>query len=127
MRKAKSARSSHRARATNHVAAWHRGVNVELVRRMEAALADAAAHGIQAHVSSARRTHRQQVALYRRYLAGLNPYPVAPPGHSNHERGLAIDVWAGSTAATTAFAGIAARHGLHRPLGMRDEVHFEMA
>lgn len=102
-------------------------MNPQLVAAVEHALAAAAQHGILAHVTSGRRTHRQQVALYRRYLAGINPYPVARPGYSNHERGLAVDIWAGSSAATTAFAEVAKAYGIWRPLGMRDEVHFELS
>ena len=57
-----------------------------------------AAHraGIPAQLTSGVRTHAQQRALWRRYLAGMNPYPVAPPGTSDHELGLAVDIWAGS-------------------------------
>lgn len=59
-----------------------------------------AAHraGIPAQVTSGYRTHAQQRALYRRYLAGMNPYPVAPPGTSDHEFGLAVDIWTGQDA-----------------------------
>jgi LAS superfamily LD-carboxypeptidase LdcB len=51
------------------------------------------AHGIPARITSGYRTHAQQRALYRRYLAGMNPYPVAPPGTSDHEIGLAVDIY----------------------------------
>lgn len=44
-------------------------------------------------VSSGYRSSTEQARLYRRYLAGLMPGPVAPPGQSKHELGLAIDVW----------------------------------
>lgn len=75
---------------------WRRGVYGPLADGIEQLIAAAAAAGIQTRVTSARRTHAQQVALYRRYLAGMNPYPVAPPGQSAHEFGLAVDLWAGS-------------------------------
>lgn len=48
--------------------------------------------GFSARVTSGYRSAKKQAALYQRYLAGLMPYPVAPPGTSDHERGLAIDV-----------------------------------
>lgn len=48
--------------------------------------------GFQARVTSAYRSPQKQAWLYRRWLAGLQPYPVAPPGTSDHERGLALDV-----------------------------------
>jgi hypothetical protein len=34
----------------------------------------------------------EQERLYARYLAGLSDLPVAPPGSSMHERGLAMDL-----------------------------------
>jgi hypothetical protein len=34
-----------------------------------------------------------QRKLYRRFLNGVHPFPVLPPGRSMHEKGLAIDVW----------------------------------
>ena len=46
------------------------------------------------------RTRAQQAALYRE-----KPHLAAPPGHSNHERGLAADL---------AFASDAARRAAHR-------------
>jgi LAS superfamily LD-carboxypeptidase LdcB len=56
-------------------------------------LVDAAnAAGYPVRVTSTRRTRVQQARLYRRYLAGLSPYPAAPPGASKHEQGLAFDV-----------------------------------
>jgi len=39
-------------------------------------------------------THQRK--LYRRFLAGTHQFPVAPPGSSMHEKGLAIDLWADS-------------------------------
>lgn len=49
-------------------------------------------NGLQPRITSARRSHAEQTRLYRRYLAGLNPYPVAPPGSSAHEFGMAFDL-----------------------------------
>lgn len=48
--------------------------------------------GFQARITSGYRSPKKQAALYQRYLQGLMPYPVAPPGTSDHEKGLAIDV-----------------------------------
>lgn len=48
--------------------------------------------GFQARVTSAYRSPAKQAQLYQRYLAGLQPYPVAPPGTSDHETGMALDV-----------------------------------
>lgn len=48
--------------------------------------------GFSARVTSGYRSTKKQAQLYQRYLQGLQPYPVAPPGTSDHERGLALDV-----------------------------------
>lgn len=56
-------------------------------------LFDAAqAQGLHPRVTSARRSHAQQEALYRRYQEGLSRYPAAPPYGSAHEYGLAFDM-----------------------------------
>ncbi len=57
------------------------------------ALVDACVEaGLSPRVTSTLRSRAQQTKLYRRYLAGLSNYPVAPPGHSAHELGLAFDM-----------------------------------
>src|SRR5260370_37739004 len=48
--------------------------------------------GLQPRLTSTRRSHSEQTRLYRRYLAGLQPYPVARPGTSAHEYGFAFDM-----------------------------------
>lgn len=48
--------------------------------------------GFNARVTSAYRTRSKQAWLYDRYLRGLSQYPVSPPGTSDHEKGLALDV-----------------------------------
>lgn len=48
--------------------------------------------GFSARVTSGYRSTKKQAWLYDRYLRGLQEYPVAPPGTSDHERGLALDV-----------------------------------
>lgn len=52
-----------------------------------------------------------------------NPYPVAPPGSSMHERGLAVDVPLSFVARLAAVAG---QVGLCHPFPERDPVHFEV-
>ena len=57
------------------------------------ALVDAASEsGWNPRVTSTLRSHREQAFLYRRFLAGRSAFPVAPPGHSAHEYGLAFDL-----------------------------------
>lgn len=43
-------------------------------------------------VTSTRRSNAEQQRLYRRFLAGQQPYPVARPGTSAHEYGWAFDM-----------------------------------
>lgn len=38
------------------------------------------------------RTQAEQARLYKAYLAGQSDFPVAPPGKSMHQRGLAVDM-----------------------------------
>ena len=64
----------------------------ELRAPARALLAAARTAGIRVSVNSVRRTRGQQAQLYAQFLQGLNPYPVAPPGHSMHELGLAFDI-----------------------------------
>lgn len=49
-------------------------------------------YGLAPVVASAYRSGAKQRQLYSRYLSGQNPYPVARPGTSQHEYGLAIDI-----------------------------------
>jgi hypothetical protein len=51
-----------------------------------------------------------------------NPYPVAEPGTSMHERGLAVDVVASEV---PALLRVAAAAGLCQPLPSSDPIHFE--
>jgi len=48
--------------------------------------------GLQPRVTSTRRSHTEQQRLYRRFTSGLSALPVAPPGHSAHEFGYAMDL-----------------------------------
>jgi len=49
-------------------------------------------NGLQPRITSTLRTRTEQEKLYRRYLAGVSRYPVAPPGTSAHEYGFAFDM-----------------------------------
>jgi D-alanyl-D-alanine carboxypeptidase/Putative Flp pilus-assembly TadE/G-like len=72
-------------------------------------------------IASGFRSRAQQEALWAR--RGSNPYPVARPGSSMHERGLAIDVPRGFV---DELLGVAAAAGLCQPLPATDPVHFEL-
>lgn len=58
--------------------------------------------GLNPVVTSTLRTLDEQAHLYREFRAGRHPYPVAPPGRSQHNYGLAVDIvsddndWLGS-------------------------------
>lgn len=71
---------------------WVRGLQPQLQRWFLWLFQIAQQRDPTARVSSARRSGVEQAKLYRRYLAGLSQYPVAPPGRSLHEQGRAIDI-----------------------------------
>jgi hypothetical protein len=72
-------------------------------------------------ITSGYRSPQQQAALYDDRAS--NPYPVAPPGTSMHERGLAIDVAADFVPTLLA---VAAKAGLCQPYPGDDPIHFEV-
>jgi hypothetical protein len=75
--------------------------------------------GRPVRVVSGLRTRAEQEDLWAR--RHTNPYPVARPGTSDHERGLAVDV---ARTDVPAVLGVAAASGLCRPLPDTDPVHF---
>jgi hypothetical protein len=70
-------------------------------------------------VSSGWRSRAEQERLWA--ARHRNPYPVARPGTSAHERGLAVDVPAAFVATLLL---VAADAGLCRPMPESDPVHF---
>ncbi len=93
-----------------------------LAPAMQAALARAEALlGERVPITSGYRSPVEQAALYARRAE--NPYPVAPPGSSMHERGLAIDVPAGFV---PRLLSVAAASGLCQPYPTSDPIHFEV-
>lgn len=58
----------------------------------------ARSYGLKPVVTSTYRSVSEQRRLYERWLAGQHPYPVAPPGRSLHNYGLAIDLVCGNQA-----------------------------
>ena len=77
-------------------------------------------NGFSARVTSGYRSRAKQAWLYDRYLRGLQQYPVAPPGRSDHEIGLALDVVSTDTPKLVA---LLASVGLSWA-GPADPVHF---
>lgn len=72
-------------------------------------------------ITSGYRSPGDQQALWEQ--RHTNPYPVAPPGSSMHERGLAIDVPADYVSRLLA---VADQVGLCQTLPASDPVHFEV-
>ncbi|MDQ4070272.1 MAG: M15 family metallopeptidase [Actinomycetota bacterium] len=72
-------------------------------------------------ITSGFRSTEAQAALYDGRAS--NPYPVAPPGASMHERGLAVDVPADFVPTLLA---VAPRAGLCQPYPVDDPIHFEV-
>ncbi len=103
------------ARARSSRQDW-RGLDPRLQRALAAA---EAALGHRIPIVSGLRTRADQERLWAN--RHRNPYPVAPPGTSLHERGLAVDVPLGVAAA---LARVGPLVGLCRPLPVSDPVHF---
>lgn len=98
------------------------GRRVGLAPAMLAALARAdELLGVQVPITSGLRTRAQQQALWDR--RHTNPYPVARPGSSRHETGLAVDV---PSSFVPRLLAVAADAGLCRPLPRTDPIHFEV-
>ncbi len=101
----------------------------ELVPELrEPALALAAAAGearLNPRFTSTRRTRAQQTRLYRNFLAGLSPFPVAAPGTSAHEYGEAFDMIV-SPYEALADVGYTWESWGGSWGGERDPVHFEL-
>jgi hypothetical protein len=93
-----------------------------LAPAMKAALARAEQLlGQPVPITSGFRSTDAQAVLYAN--RATNPYPVAPPGSSMHERGLAVDVPADFV---PRLLEVAPRAGLCHPFPVDDPIHFEV-
>jgi uncharacterized protein YcbK (DUF882 family) len=72
-------------------------------------------------ITSGFRSSEKQAELYANRAA--NPYPVAAPGSSMHEKGLAIDVPADFV---PRLLEVAPKAGLCQPYPADDPIHFEV-
>lgn len=108
---------------------WTVGLQPALVPWFEWIVSYIAYYDATAKVSSGYRSTTEQEKLYRRFLAGLMPGPVAPPGKSYHEQGRAIDVLASESAlrqAGAAWQSVGGRWGgAFKGAGKYDPIHFE--
>jgi hypothetical protein len=93
-----------------------------LVPAMQGALARATRLlGRPVPITSGYRSRSEQAALFARRSA--NPFPVAPPGFSAHERGMAIDV---PRSFVPFLLSVSQQVGLCHPYPVADPVHFEL-
>ena len=70
-------------------------------------------------VTSARRSLSAQARLYAAFQAGHSKYPAAPPGKSQHNYGLAIDMVTKNNAALGQYW-----RSIGRSWSPGDDVHF---
>lgn len=66
------------------------GLQKDMASQLAAAITEAAAAGLSPVVTEAFRTYADQAALHANRAS--NPYPVAKPGSSAHEAGVAVDI-----------------------------------
>ncbi len=96
--------------------------NAGLAPAMAAAIATTEDRlGYSLAVTSGFRSFAEQTWLWEH--RDSNPHPVARPGTSRHETGLAIDISGSQAEQIAALNGIS---GLCRPLPVLDPVHFEL-
>lgn len=109
--------------------AWETGLRPELVPYMQYLVAGIQYLDPSARVTSAYRSREQQAILYRRFLEGAIPGPVAPPGRSYHELGRAIDILADENVLRIAgqwWESLGGRWGGDfQGVGKYDPIHFE--
>jgi len=109
-----------RARAHREAPAGGTGSRAGLAPAMLAALVRAdQLTGTRVPVVSGYRSRAAQATLWANRAE--NPYPVAPPGRSLHEVGMAIDV---APYFVPRLVEVAAESGLCHPLPESDPVHF---
>lgn len=80
--------------------------------------------GVTVTVASTRRDPADQARLYAAYKAGRSKYPAAAPGHSTHERGLAMDLHLDPPVYAEA-GRIWESYGLTWGGRFSDEIHFD--
>lgn len=101
-----------------------RGVDPRLQYFAEALIYYASYYGFSPRVTSGVRTRTEQTRLYQRYISGGSVLPAAPPGHSKHEYGLAVDIMANSSEGLAWMGRVWKSWGL--TWSPTDPVHFEI-
>ncbi|MQT13638.1 phage tail length tape measure family protein [Segnochrobactrum spirostomi] len=97
------------------------GLNPEFGRRLEAMISDASSSGLKIGITSGFRSTERQAQLWADAVAKYGSESaarkwVAPPGSSNHNRGLAADLSYSSADARSWAHDNAGRYGLSFPL-----------
>jgi len=93
-------------------------MNPMLVSGIQAMIAAGRAAGVSISPGSGYRSYEEQAQLYRDYKAGKpGQARAAPPGQSNHNHGLAMDLRYGSDAARNWALANAGKFGLVFPMG----------
>jgi hypothetical protein len=82
----------------------------------------ARAQGFEVRITSGFRSRAQQQFLYNSYVRGESHYPVAPPGTSDHEKGLALDILSTNT---NRLVQLLQSVGLYWA-GPMDDIHFTL-
>jgi hypothetical protein len=98
---------------------WHEGMNnnmVAAIQRVELHM------GRHLPINYAYRTNAEQRCIYNN--RGSNSYPVAVPGTSDHEKGLAIDLEY-SAAVDPGYERVLNQYGICRPIPASDPIHYE--
>ena len=85
---------------------------------------DLRARGISTVVTSTFRTVREQTFLYNMFLRGQSSFPVAPPGRSRHQFGLAVDLVAVPPSGLPVVVEVMRSVGFQWA-GASDTVHFD--
>lgn len=103
-----------------------RGLARGVRERARWALDVAEYYGLDVEVTSTFRSWQTQAALRRKFERGLHPYPVAKPGESAHNYGLAWDSvirgrWAGDESARRWWDAVREYAGFQVP--SNDRIH----
>lgn len=102
------------------------GLASPVSRGLDAMKSVARANGHGFVVTSARRSRATQLRLWTEYLAGRSAYPVAPPGTSKHERGLAFDAVVYPSTLQSAYGQLWESWGGRWGGRFGDPIHFEV-
>lgn len=103
------------------------GLDPQFQPKAESLLDRMKAAGMDPYITSAARTPSLQASMRERYLKEGGPYPVAAPGTSFHNYGLAFDVGGLSNQQLAEAGRIAEEMGMGWGGRFKDPIHFQMA